>query len=199
MRRLLHERTFLSVTDESDETIWRRVVAGEARAYGLIWDRHHNRVSRHLIKSGHQPADAEDLTAMAFLELWRRRWSVRFVNGSLLPWLIVTARNVSHNAKRAQRRYSRLLAELPPNSPVPDPADEISDRYAAIHILRHAVAAARGADGDLLAMTVIDGFSIREAAAALGMSESAAKSRLSRFRAQLRTALGSELSIEEGA
>jgi RNA polymerase sigma-70 factor (ECF subfamily) len=58
-------------------------------------------VFRRLIALGHQPSDAEDLTAVTFLELWRRRTKVRFVEGSALPWLLVTALNVSRNAQRS--------------------------------------------------------------------------------------------------
>ncbi len=77
---------------ERDEDVWHDVLEGDARQFGLIWDRHRDRVLRHLLKTGALSADAEDLTAIVFLELWRRRASVRFVDGSLLPWLIVTVK-----------------------------------------------------------------------------------------------------------
>ena len=188
------------MSEDSDQTIWRRVVAGEdARAYGLIWDRHHTRVLRHLVRSGQTAHDADDLTAMAFLEAWRRRSAVRFVDGSLLPWLIVTARNVARNAVRAQRRYSRLLETLPAASPGPDPLVVVQDEDSVEHILRLAVDGARPVDGDLMAMTALEGFTVQEAAAALGMSETAAKSRLHRFRSKLRTVLSTDPLIEGGA
>jgi RNA polymerase sigma-70 factor (ECF subfamily) len=176
------------VLDDSDESVWRLVLSGDSRLFGTIWDRHRDRVFRHLIAGGVTASSAEDLTAATFLELWRRRGSVRFVDGSLLPWLIVTARNVSKNAARAKRRYERFLAALPPPSVVPDPADPIAD-LDDMHLiaLRAAIAAARPADATLLAMTALEGFTVREAAMTLGLSESAAKMRLSRLRARLRT------------
>jgi len=156
----------------------------------MIWDRHSDRIFRHLIASGNTPTSAEDLTAVTFLELWRRRRAVRFVDGSLLPWLIVTAQNVSRNAARGTRRYERFLAALPTPSVVPDPADRIADRDDEHLIaLRATIAAAGPADATLLAMTAVEGFTTREAATALGLSESAAKMRLSRLRARLRTAV----------
>jgi RNA polymerase sigma-70 factor (ECF subfamily) len=69
------------VGESSDEAVWRRVIAGDARAFGLIWDRHADRVVRHLLAGGQSHADAEELAATAFLELWRRRSAVRFVEG----------------------------------------------------------------------------------------------------------------------
>lgn len=200
--------------------VWRLVLSGDSRRYGTIWDRHRDRIFRHLIASGNTPTSAEDLTAATFLELWRRRRAVRFVDGSLLPWLIVTARNVSRNDARGTRRYERFLAAImadlvtwrqlwlptPPVVPdpaeppvVPDPADRIADRDDEHLIaLRAAIAAARPADATLLAMTALEGFTTREAATALGLSESAAKMRLSRLRARLRTGV-TALPPNEGA
>jgi len=178
------------VVDDSDEAVWRLVLSGDSRLFGTIWDRHRDRVFRHLTAGGITASSAEDLTAATFLELWRRRGTVRFVDGSLLPWLIVTAHNVSRNAARAKRRYERFLAALPPPAVIPDPADPIADLDDEHLIaLRAAIAAARPADATLLAMTALEGFTVREAAMALGLSESAAKMRLSRLRARLRTAV----------
>lgn len=187
------------MTDESDETLWALVLSGDARRYGTIWDRHHARVFRHLIASGTPAGAAEDLTAAAFLELWRRRSAVRFVDGSLLPWLIVTAQNVSRNASRARRRYERFLSALPAPPLVPDHADAIADRAdERLLALREAISAARSTDAQLLAMTALEGFTIREAASALGLTESAAKMRLSRIRTRLRTAVAPHLLPEGG-
>jgi RNA polymerase sigma factor (sigma-70 family) len=187
------------VTDDSDDAVWRRVVAGEARAYGQIWDRHRDRVFRPLIVRGSAPGDAEDLTAVVFLELWRRRGAVRFVDGSLLPWLIVTAQNVLRNADRAQRRYRRFLAALPDPPQVPDHAEHIAEQNDERLVrLRSAIAAAKPADARLLAMTALEGFTVREAADALGLTESAAKMRLSRLRADLRSTVDAQPLLEGG-
>ncbi len=51
--------------------------------------------------------------AITFLELWRRRRETRLTDGSLLPWLLVTATNVSLNQRRAARRHRQFLGRLP--------------------------------------------------------------------------------------
>lgn len=186
--------------DDSDETVWRMVLSGDSRRYGTIWDRHRDRVFRHLISRGHSASNAEDLTATTFLELWRRRGAVRFVDGSLLPWLILTAHNVSRNAARAARRYERFLAALPPPPSVPDPADSFAERDDdRLTALRAAMEAARPADAKLLALTALEGFTMHEAATALGISDSAAKMRLSRLRGRLRVAIPVQPASERGA
>lgn len=183
---------------ERDEDVWRDVVEGRAHRFGLIWDRHRDRVFRHLVRAGAPLPDAEDLTAAVFLELWRRRGSVRFVDGSLLPWLIVTAQNVCRNSARARSRYRAFLAKLPPPLPVADPAEEVAERHGpAAAQVRVVMASVSGTDRRLLALTVLEQFTVREACLAVGLSESAAKMRLSRLRTRLRAALVAAPAAEE--
>lgn len=171
--------------EPNDEEIWQRMLDGDARAFGLVWDRHRDRVFRSLISLGSMPTDAEDLSAMAFLELWRRRRHVRFVDASLLPWLLVTAHNIHRNAARARRRYEAFLARLPAPEHAPDPADRSNSPTTRTLAVRETLDAARPGDRALLALTALDGLTVREAAQALGIGESAAKMRLSRLRRRI--------------
>lgn len=183
---------------DRDEDVWRSVLDGRSAAFGLIWDRHRDRVFRCLVKLGAQPAEAEDLAATVFLELWRRRRAVRFVDGSLLPWLIVTAQNVTRNAVRARRRYRAFLATLPPPAVAADPAEQLADRSPELSVeATQVLATSNPTERQLLTLTALEGFTVREAAAALGLSESAAKMRLSRLRQRLRVALVENPVIKE--
>jgi len=174
------------VETELDEHVWQRMLAGDACGFGVIWDRHQGRVYRHLLKTGVATADVEDLTATVFLELWRHRDTARFVDGSVLPWLIVTAQNVARNSFRARVRHRAFLAKLPPPVPAADPADGVVESYSDDRRrLRKMVSALNPTDRELLALTVLEAFTIRDAAAALGLSEAAAKTRLSRLRKRL--------------
>jgi len=187
------------VEDVSDQAIWAGMLGGDAASFGLIWDRHRHRVLRHLLALGAASFDADDLAAVAFLELWRRRAVVRFVDGSVLPWLLVTAQNVHRNAARAKRRHLALLHRLPIPADEPDPADSIAERDSArAQALRAALAAVRPTDQHLIVLTMLEGFTVGEAAAAVGLSESAARMRLSRARARLRVAVEGS-ALEGGA
>lgn len=185
--------------DESDKEIWQRVLAGDSPAFGLVWDRHRDRLFRHLIALGNTGADAEDLTAVVFLELWRKRSSARFVDDSLLPWLIVTALNVTRNAARGRRRYRELIAKIPLPADAPDPADLVAERDSPrVRFAREVLTATRREDRTLAVLTAVEGFTIAEAAAAVGIRESAAKMRLSRLRARLSPAMRPEPLTEGG-
>jgi len=169
---------------EPDAGIWERVLSGEGRAFGELWDRHRDRVFRHARRLLEHHADAEDATAMAFLELWRRRHDVRMVDGSMLPWLLVVTTNVVRNASRSRRRYRELLARLPEPERSRDAGELIADQAQARARLAGFAKLSAG-DQRIVALVAFDNLTLEDAAAALGISYGAAKTRLSRARARM--------------
>jgi len=170
-----------ATTDAAD---WARAVRGNGESFGLIFDRHRDRVLRHSLRLVPSWHDAEEVVAVTFLEAWRKRDSVRFVDGSVLPWLLVTATNVARNVSRSARRYRALLDKLP----------EPEER--ALHPDSDAVAALRDlslADRQVITLSVLEGYSEAEIAAALGIAKGTVKSRLSRAKSRLASQLSPAL------
>jgi RNA polymerase sigma factor (sigma-70 family) len=186
---------------ESDEAVFRRVQHGDARAFGIIFDRHKDRVFRHAHWVLADPGDAEDILAAAFLELWRRRAAVRFVDGSALPWLIATTTNLSRNADRTRQRYRRFLRDLPPPQEQPNAAEiaySNMDSQVRASELSSAIMALSPKDSQLLFLTALEGLSIEEASRTVGISSGAAKTRISRARRKLAATLDqTNLSLGE--
>ncbi len=182
----------------SDEQVWISVLDGDSAAFGLIWDRHRDRVFRHLLGAGVGVSDAEELSAVAFLELWRRRGSIRFVDGSLLPWLLVTASNVARNARRSRARYQGFLAGLPRPEQGIDTAEVALGRSGGGRSdgLIQAMDSLGRVDRELLMLTAVEGFTIGEASRVLGLTEAAGKMRLSRLRRQLRASISAQVAVE---
>lgn len=175
--------------EHDDQTLWDRVLGGDKRSFGVLFDRHRDRVFRALLRSNPFAADAEDLTAVVFLELWRRRESARFVDRSLLPWLLVTTANVSRNASRGRRRYESFLAALPAPEVEPDfshTVDARLDSRDATDALHSALGRLTAVDQALITLTALEGYGLADAADAVGVSYGAAKTRLSRVRRRLR-------------
>lgn len=170
---------------ERDGALWRRSLAGEAEAFALLFDRHRDRVFKHASRfTANRAADAEDLAAMAFLELWRRRDRVRLVEDSVLPWLLATTTNLGLNAKRSRRRHARVLERLPRAADQPDAAD-IALEIHGLGIdsgLRTGLRALKPLDAQLLALVALEDYTVTAAAQCLGLSESAARARLLRAR-----------------
>lgn len=170
----------MSDTSETDAVDWAAAVAGDGEAFGRIYDRHRDRVTRHSIRLVPTPADADDVVAITFMESWRRREHVRFVDDSVLPWLLVTATNAARNLSRSARRYRALLARLPASESSPDHADRFDDSEAVA-----ALRTLSAADQRIVALCVLEGLSEREAAGALGVPPGTVKSRLSRAKRRL--------------
>jgi RNA polymerase sigma-70 factor (ECF subfamily) len=168
-----------------DEVLWRRSVGGDGEAFGLLFDRHRDRVFTHASRITDNRQDAEDVVASAFLELWRRRASVELVDGSVLPWLLATTTNLGRNAARSTRRYKQFLDRLP-RSEEHTEAGLDADFFAVDPRLKTGLRLLGKLDAQLLALVALEGFSVGVAAEHLGLSESAARNRLHRARTVLR-------------
>lgn len=170
--------------DES--ALWSMARGGDAQAFAVIFDLHRDRVFRHALQLLESWPDAEDVAASAFLELFRRRDSVRVVGGSVLPWLLVTTANLSRNAARARRRHRDFLARLPRGEAAS------ADERQALDLDIELALALRGLperDMALLALVALEDFSIADAAAATGLTAAGAKTRLHRARLRVRQSL----------
>lgn len=124
---------------------------------------------RHACRLAASRQDAEDLVATAFLELWRRRDRVRMVNGSVLPWLLATTTNLGLNARRATRRYQRLLERLPRAESQPDVVSVALETHS-LGIdgrLRAGLQSLKPEDAQLLVLVALEGYSVVEAAVCL--------------------------------
>lgn len=178
---------------EDEAIAWANVVLNDGDAFVAIFDKHRDRTYRHALRLTANVHDAEDVVAGAFLELWRRRKSVLVVDGSVLPWLLVTTTNLSRNVTRGLRRYRALIAALP-RAEVAQSAEEavlaqIEELRLAAQV-QDALGAMSSSDAALITLTSYEGYSTAQVAAALGISDGAARTRLHRARSRMGEALG---------
>lgn len=174
-----------------EQADWQAALQHDAGAFARIFDRHRDAVFRQALRLLEQPADAEEVASAAFFELWRKRRQVVLVAGSVRPWLLVTTANLARNSHRSRVRRERFLRRLV-HDLAPDPGRAAFERVDDDVLRQDLVAALRQlkpADVALVTMTALDGYSTREAAQVLGVSEGAARVRLSRARARLRALL----------
>ena len=116
----------------------------------------------------------EDLTAGAFLELWRRRKSVRVVDGTVLPWLLVTTTNLTRNHARGLRRYRALIDALPRSDDARGAGDVAIEHIGEVVVaeqVRQALNSLTKSDAALITLTAFEHYSPAQAATALGISE----------------------------
>ena len=123
-------------------------------------------------------ADADDATQAVFLILWRRTFAAAAAPG-LPGWLVVTARQVCANARRAAQR--RHLAERAMPPPQPAPPNE------ARALLDEALASLPASEREAVIRRHLLGEDPLTVATALNCAEGTIHSRTSRGLARLRT------------
>lgn len=176
-----------TVADETE--LWSRARHGDGRAFAVLFDAHRDRSFRHALRLVDSAHDAEDVVAAAYFELWRRRDAVPLVDGSVLPWLLVTVTNLSRNVGRGRRRHRAAIDRLPRSRDLEDPARTAEERIERDRLLA-IVRGLPARDAALLLLTAVEECTPAEAAAALGIAPGTARVRLHRARARMRARLG---------
>lgn len=142
---------------------------------------------------------ADDIVSLTFLEAWRLRERVLPGDDSLRPWLLGIATNVTRNTARAARRHQAALTRVPPPDPVPDFADEVTQRLADTEELaaaQKALSTMRRGEREVFTLCVWEGLDAATAAEALGVAVGTVRARLSRARKRLRKL--TELELKGG-
>jgi RNA polymerase sigma-70 factor (ECF subfamily) len=132
------------------------------------------------------PAAAEDITAQAFERAYRRRRTFDRRRGEERAWLFGIARNAALDELRRRRRLASLVAE-PAAS---EEAEAVDDADVALRrtAVRAALAQLSARDREIVALKFHAGLSNADLARVLGISESAAGTRLHRVMEKLREA-----------
>ena len=180
----------LRVVEVSDGSLWERATAGDAEAFGELYDRHAQAVYSFLYRRTGSWSDAEDLTSTVFLHAWRRRADVVLDRDSALPWLLRAADYTARNEWRAKLRYRRAVAAAHVLvAPVRDHADEVAGRVDDDQRLQQARESLKRLpkhEREIVELCIWAGLDQQAAAVALDVPLGTVKSRLSRARKHLR-------------
>ncbi len=175
-----------------DAVLWLASNAGTSNAFGEIFDRHRGAVFRKAYARVRTRVDAEDVVAIVFLEAWRKRGSVRIVDGSVLPWLLTTTTYVCMNLDRSKRRHRIAVSRIGPPTHEPDHAEAVHGKIEQIERsmrLTDAMSRLPKRDQIVLELCIVDELPQAHVAALLELPIGTVKSRLSRARAKLRVDL----------
>lgn len=162
-------------------------VAGEARAFAVLFERYGPRLLRVMSRGVSRGSDVQDLVQQTFLQLHRARHDFR-PGAKLRPWLFTIALNLKRQYfRRAGRRSEASLAQE--NIPEPVAATGDPERDLAGARVRKALGGLPEAQREVIALHWFEGLSFREIAEAVGASVSAVKVRAHRGYEKLRRAL----------
>jgi RNA polymerase sigma-70 factor, ECF subfamily len=157
-----------------DETAIERLVqearAGDAWAFGLLFDHYHLPVYRYIASRVHRPSDAEDLTQLVFVKALEAlpRYEARGVPFG--GWLFRLARNTVIDHVRTRHDHLDLeSANLQPDRDAGP--DEVTVARQELDDVAVALATLTDEQRDAIALRFFAGLSAREAAEVMGKQE----------------------------
>lgn len=169
-----------------DEELAARAAAGDAAAFGRIYDRYRTMVYTLAVRTLGSEADAEDALQQTFLRV--HRGLARFRGDSKLStWIWQVALSAALTARRGRRASASLddAHATEPADPRPGPAEAAAAGDDASLLRRHLERLAPR-DRAILHMRYQEGKPFEEIAAILGMPVGTAKSLVFRAKAELR-------------
>jgi RNA polymerase sigma-70 factor (ECF subfamily) len=176
-----------------------RIRAGDPDAFAELYDQCARSVYNHAFRLTADWSVAEDVMSATFMEAWRRRDSIEAEGGSLRPWLLGIATNVSRSHGRGNRRY-RAAASAAAQAGVVEVADHAEETAGRVDDRRRiaatltALASLRRPEREVLVLCLWEGLEYVDAARALGIPVGTVRSRLSRARSRLRKLAEAELA-----
>ncbi|MBI4540181.1 MAG: sigma-70 family RNA polymerase sigma factor [Gemmatimonadetes bacterium] len=190
----------------SDSALVNRMAAGEDRALGELYDRHG--ATAYSVACGilRDPADAEEIVADAFVQLWNTAAGFDPARGSALAWLITITRSRALDRLRSRRRHERLLERAATEdargfavalaTPGHEP-ERGTEREETRRLVERSLAELPEAQRRVLELAYFTGLSQSEIARALGEPLGTVKTRMRAGMEKLRQAL-SAASFEAG-
>ena len=197
-----HARTDLeggAWRDDPDGVLVVRARAGDRAAFEELVRRHADGLYRAVLQFGLRPDAAEEVTQEAFLRAWR---SIGAFDGRARFFTWLYRIGINEAKRRLKRERGRWLARSLDEDCGLEPSDsrDEPDARVAVGELRAALTlAVRTLSPKYRAPLIlcdIEGLSTADAAAILGLSEAAFKSRLHRARIAVRDAIGDQLGNE---
>ena len=161
----------------SDETLIRRIAAGDQSAMRALFARYRVRVYRWLLRLVDDEALAEDLLSEVFLDVWRHAASFE-ARSSLSTWLLAIAR---YKALSARRRRTDAELDEATVSTVPDTADgpEVTlQKENRAEALRQSLPRLSPEHREVIDLAYYHGKSVKEIAAIVSISEATVKTRM---------------------
>jgi RNA polymerase sigma-70 factor (ECF subfamily) len=178
----------MTLDEAAIERLVQEARAGDAWAFGLLFDHYHLPVYRYIVSRVHRPTDAEDLTQLVFVKALEAlpRYEARGIPFG--GWLFKLARNTVIDHVRTRREHLDLEAA---SDRVGDDAgpDEVTARRQELDEVAAALTALTDEQRDAIALRFFAGLSAREAAVVMGKQEGTIRGLQFRAIAALRRSL----------
>lgn len=149
-----------------------RAIQKDQEAFGELYDRHVVRVYRHIYYMVGNAAEAEDLTAQAFLRAWEAigRYQVR--GAPFVSWLLRIAHNLGVSHLRSKRESSQIHEGIVDQKMQRDP-ESAYEQTADEELVREAILMLREEQRQVIILRFIEDLDYKEVAEIIGKSVAA--------------------------
>ena len=160
----------MTLDDAAIERLVAEAQAGDAWAFGSLFDHYHLPIYRYIASRVHRPSDAEDLTQLVFVKALEAlpRYEARGIPFG--GWLFRLARNTVIDHVRTRREHVDLDAAAVHAGTDAGP-DEVTVARQELDEVAVALATLTDEQRDAIALRFFAGLSAREAAEVMGKQE----------------------------
>jgi RNA polymerase sigma-70 factor (ECF subfamily) len=163
-----------SPLETEERTLVQRAINRDREAFGALYDRHVVRVYRHIYYLVGNVAEAEDLTAQAFLQAWEaiERYQIR--GAPFVSWLLRIAHNLAVSYLRSRKESAQLPETLEDHKSHRNP-EEALDRQLEGERVREAILQLRDEQRQVIILRFVEDLDYREVAEIVGKSVAAVR------------------------
>ena len=161
--------------DETDErTLVQRAMRRDKEAFGALYDRHVVRVYRHIYYMVGNTAEAEDLTAQAFLQAWQAIDRFQLRGAPFVSWLLRIAHNLGVSYLRSRKESAQLPETLIDYGKMRNPEEALQQRVETERV-REAILRLRDEQRQVIILRFVEDLEYREVAEIVGKSVAAVR------------------------
>jgi RNA polymerase sigma-70 factor (ECF subfamily) len=173
-----------------------RAQAGEAEAFGALYDRYVDVVYRYIYYRVSNQATTEDMVSETFLRALRRITSFTWQGRDFGAWLVTIARNlIADHYKSSRYKVEVTTADMLDADRATDgPEDEVLDAMTNVTLLE-AVKMLGAEQQECVVLRFLQGFSVTETALAMGKTDGAIKALQYRAVQSLKKLLPAEMVL----
>ena len=160
--------------DLDERTLVQRAIARDPEAFGVLYDRHVVRVYRHSYYMVGNAAEAEDLTAQAFLQAWQAIDRYQMRSAPFVSWLLRIVHNLGVSYLRSRRQNAQLPETLVDHGSQRNPEEALRIALEGERV-REAILRLRDEQRQVIILRFVEDLDYREVAKIVGKSVAAVR------------------------
>lgn len=156
--------------DQENSALGNSVLTGDVDAFKLFFKKHHKNLLGFVITLTKDMAQAEDITQLAFITLWKRKKTLDSADG-LKQYLYATAKNLFIDQHRSSKNRAKLYAKLTQEAievQLEEDSDHVQEQIKKLHKIINMLPAKCQ---EILKLNKLEGLRQDEIANHLGISQ----------------------------